>query len=288
MTGFYPVPSPDGEFIATVQPSSLSIRCASTSRILHTYPLPRDFYTRCRHIKWSPVGEPTAQAFTEDSASLLFPSAQRILLADEDTVRVFDLTDLSWSAVIDNASNAATKIIHVAFGSTSNEIITISDFGAKMMIWSLNVRKGAEVQNPKYALGANCYDIRAGTGHLAILTKVDAQDSLVVLGLDRRTVVKSFELGTVDARQVAWSPNGHWIAVTETVNVGHKVLLYTADGHLFKTWTLGEGDGIGLGVKRIQWDETRNVLAIGDQDDTIYLLGKDTVRMSTMWLLELC
>ena len=80
-------------------------------------------------------------------------------------------------------------------------------------------------------------------------------------------VLRSVELGTVDAQMVLWSADGRWIAVSDAASAGYKVLIYTADGQLFKTWTGERGSDIQLGVKSITW--MKEALAIGDYNDEV-------------------
>jgi hypothetical protein len=65
----------------------------------------------------------------------------------------------------------------------------------------------------------------------------------------------------------------------ESAGQGHKALFYTADGHLFCTWSgpritsPEEKDGaVGAGVKCIEWSRAGDVLAVSDYTANVYLL----------------
>ena len=66
-----------------------------------------------------------------------------------------------------------------------------------------------------------------------------------------------------------------WIAVSDAASAGYKVLIYTADGQLFKTWIREREPDIQLGVKSMTW--MKEALAIGDYSDEIVFLKKDAV-----------
>lgn len=207
------------------------------------------------------------------------PSSHCVLLADEETVRVFDIEDPAWQATINGAASNLGKIASVAFGHSCNEVLVFSDFGLKVTIWSLVTSRGVEIRDPKY--NAACYDYRRQTGHLALLTRPGALDTLMILKPGSHDVMKSLELPTADAQEVQWSVDGRWIAVRDTVSSGYKVCVYTADGHLFRTFTGSQNSGsdIVLGVKSLQWSPSGEFLAVGDYNDNVTLLTNSTVSL---------
>lgn len=198
------------------------------------------------------------------------------MLADDDNVRVYDVNDPGWSGRIERAVSNVGRIADVAFGYTENELLVFSDFGVKLTIWSLITCRGIEIRDPKYMV--HCYTYRAQTGHMAILTRPHAQDILMLLSPGDHGLIKSVELPTVDAQEVSWSPDGRWLVMRDAASSGHKVLIYTADGHLFKMCS-GEGntDAIGLGIRHMEWSPLHVMLALGDYNDKITILNKNIV-----------
>ena len=179
--------------------------------------------------------------------------------------------------MIEKASSSLGRIADIAFGFTGNELLVFSDFGIKLTIWSLTSRSGVEIRDPKYMV--QCYDLRPKTGHLAILTRPSTQDILMLLNPKDRTRVKGIEIPTVDAQKVTWSPDGRWLAIRDMESSGHKLLIYTADGHLFKVWPGTEDNGnVRLGIKRIEWNPLTAQMAIGDYDGKVTILGNNTAR----------
>lgn len=141
---------------------------------------------------------------------------------------------------------------------------------------TISTQKGLELRAPKQV--PVCYGYRPRTGHLALLTRPSLHDVLLYLQPDGSGPVVPVELATIDVQGVLWSPNGQWLALWDAASAGYKVLIYTADGHLFKTYYGGQdADTIGLGVKTLKWSSSGEFLAIGDFDHRAILLKSDTV-----------
>lgn len=260
--------------MATLQQSRLMITSSHNmvTTVVQTYPLPQDFVSKSRFLRWYRSVSSTRDTAKEQGNG-------RILLADDDTVHIYDVDNPTWHAIIDKAASNLGRIAEVAFGHTPNEVVIFSDFGVKLTIWSLLTSRGVEIRDPKYLV--KCYHHRPRTGHLAILTRPAAQDVLMLLQPGGQELVKSVELPTMDAQEVAWNNDGDWLAIRDTASNGYKVLIYTADGHLYKTIG-GNGNivDISLGVKCMQWIPSAGTLAIGDNNGNITILSKNNVSLS--------
>jgi WD40 repeat protein len=93
-------------------------------------------------------------------------------------------------------------------------------------------------------------------------------------------VLRSWNPDTVDTQGLSWSPDGKWLAVADSAGQGHKILFYTADGHLFKIWNgptpISDEDrdlAMGAGVKLLEWASTGDYLAVGDYSSRVVLLS---------------
>ncbi|KAG8528956.1 uncharacterized protein KY384_006645 [Bacidia gigantensis] len=256
------VPSPDGSLVATLQKSRLLVRSAATSEVIVSWPLAAEFVIKCNTIQWS-------RSSRDRTAN-----EQRILLADQDSVRIYCTEDPNWQASVDNAAGNLGQLSNVVFGHSLSDILVFSDFGVKLTIWSLITRRGSEIRDPKSSVA--CFDIRSETGHLALLTRTTAQDTLLLLQPATFELLKSVELSTVDAQEVRWSRDGRWIAIRDIASVGHRVQIYTADGHLFRTFSgVQDPDQIELGVRCMEWTAS-GLLVIGDYNDNVTVLSKTT------------
>ena len=213
----------------------------------------------------------------ENAANGEYLMARRLLVADNEIIRVFDVSDPSWQATITGSASNLGKLANVVFGHTANEVLVFSDFGVKVTIWSLLTSRGVEIRDPKYAV--LCHGFRPKTGHLALLIRGATQDILMLLTPCSHELLRSVELGTTDAQAVQWSQDGHWIAVRDVASAGHRVQIYTADGNLFKTFTrLEDHSEIGLGAKCTEWTAAGNLM-IGDYNDSVTVLSQHTVNI---------
>ncbi|KAL8786542.1 MAG: hypothetical protein Q9195_008173 [Heterodermia aff. obscurata] len=255
------VPSPDGSVVAAVLQSQLVLRSTVDDQILASYSLPSVNQNTYRHLKLS--RRPSLAGVD---------SPLRILVANDDTIHVFEVRSPQWKAVINNAVGNMGKIVHVDFGANEDEVVVFSDFGFKATIWSLVTSRGVEVRDPKNS--SRCHDYRPKTKHWAILTRELARDNLLILAPGTHEVLENVELPTVDAQGVKWSSDGPWLVIWDSASSGYKVLIYTADGHLFKTYAGGQTvDEIGLGVKNVAWGPQGKHLAIGDYNDRVTVLA---------------
>ena len=270
--------SPNGGFIATLQQSRLTISSSHSREVVRRFPLPQNFTLRCRYLRWYSANDQKANARKEQEN----PHCEqpgRILLADDDTVHIYDISDPAWHAVIGKAAGNLGRIVEVSFGYTADEVVVVSDFGVKLTIWSLLTRRGVEVRDPKYLL--KCYHHRPKTGHLAILTRPGAQDVLMLLQPGSHELVRSVDMPTTDAQEVAWGPDGKWLAISDTSSSGYKVLIYTADGHLYKTISNNvDNVEISLGVRCLQWNLFTETLLIGDNNGGIVIFSNNSASPS--------
>jgi hypothetical protein len=202
-------------------------------------------------------------------------------------VRVWELVDETWSATIKNGSGGMGKIVNTEFGRTKEEVLVFSDFGAKVTAWSLKTRRTVEIRDPKFATKGFMY--RPRNGVFALLSRPAAQDILTLHETGTYAVVKAVVLPTVDAQGLKWSVDGRWIAIWDAPSMGYKVHIYTADGHLYRTYSGYEVDGLqGLGVKSLEWSPRGDYLAIGGHDRRVTLLSTKTVCLVLSRALKHC
>jgi len=226
-----------------------------------------------------PLGN--GQSNSDHRAVIEAVSPLRILLADEDTIRVWDIRDTEWSATINNAGGSIGKPANIEYGRDDDEVLIFYDFGIKVKIWSLSTSRSVEIRDPK--LTAKGHGYRPRTGHFALLTRPAAHDIITLHAPRSYKLIDSFTVATVDAQGLKWSPDGRWLAVWDSASSGYKVFIYTPDGHLYRTYTGDRENGFnGLGVKIIEWSPQGKYLAIGGHDNRITLLSTTTVGLAMM------
>ncbi|KAG4416111.1 hypothetical protein IFR04_010754 [Cadophora malorum] len=258
------LPSPDGAYIATILPSKLSIRATRSLEVTRVISLPTELASSILWFLWS-------------------ASSTRILLASADTIRVYSTTNSQFSATISNPTSGTTKIAYVAFGADHNEICIFSDFGLKLSICNLTTSKSIEISSPKFYNAGNApkgLSYRPGAGNLALLTRTGGKDIISIHSRDTLDVKRSWWPDTTDAQGLQWSADGRFLTVWESASQGHRLLVYTADGHLFKAWngpiTTSEDEvdlALGAGIKLFDWSKNGVHMAIGDFTDRVTVLS---------------
>ncbi|KAF8539602.1 hypothetical protein BDD12DRAFT_881985 [Trichophaea hybrida] len=274
------VPSPNGTFIASIVPPKLVIRSASSLLVQRVINLNPRFASNIKFMKWSPKpqndinGSPSWNGFWCKRRSGIDNSEEegivtrRVLLADDETILVFDVKDEKWTATI---SQGFGGIKNVEFGRNADEIVVFSDFQLKVTVWNLITSKHIEIPHPKFSTKGFGY--RPYTSHFAILTRSGTHDAISIHQNTTYRTSSVFTLPTLDAQGLKWSPCGRWLAVWDSATVGYRVLVYTADGHLYRTH---EKPCEGLGVKTVEWSPAGDFLTIGSYDGKMCFLSNYT------------
>lgn len=203
-----------------------------------------------------------------------------MLCANDSRIISWDLDPLQQHAEIENIEPGA---LNIEFGGDGNEVLVFHAFNTKLSVFGLDSGRSHVIKSPKFS-HQNGFGYRPKTGQLAILLKPETSDLLTVHESRSQELIGREVIPTVDAQGLKWSPDGHWIAVWEAASAGTKVLIFTADGQLFRTYTgLPESDdSVDLGVRSIEWGPALNtsssqVLSVGKVDGTVELLGTKTV-----------
>ncbi|KAK6524996.1 hypothetical protein TWF281_011886 [Arthrobotrys megalospora] len=279
-------PSPDGSLIASIQGSRLVLQDASTGETKRTTQLANELSTAINFLKWSspPLSPPIIEGEEENINIQTSTSPLRILVADDQVIEIFDAHNDDWKATLNPGFGG---IKYVDFAANSDEVLVLSEFGLKVTIWSLKAKFHVDLQHPK--VGSKGFGYRPGTHHFALLTRPIVHDILNLYSPGSYTPIKSVELPTVDAQALKWSPDGRWIAILESASAGYRVLLYTANGHMFRTH---EQPCVGLGLRTVEWSSSGDFLVLGGYDGSViflnnFLFGKvvemrHTIEVKTM------
>jgi hypothetical protein len=221
-------------------------------------------------------------------------SSNRILVASTDNIRVFSAVDPQFSANITHPTGGTTKVAFVSFGATEDEICVFSEFGLKLSIFNLSTSKCLELNAPKFynpGVAGRGISYRPGTSNLALLTRSGGKDVISIHMRDTFEVKRSWYSDTIDAQGLSWSPDGRWLAIWESASQGHRMLVYTADGHLYKTWNgptpISEDEtdlSLGAGIKLFEWNRTGSQVAVGDYSRRVTILSTPSFMEATSLL----
>ncbi|KAJ5404824.1 hypothetical protein N7465_006108 [Penicillium sp. CMV-2018d] len=211
-------------------------------------------------------------------------SRQRLLSANDSRISVWQLTPLETFAEIESIEPGALAI---DFGADENEVLVFHAWNTKLTVHSLETGRSSVIKTPKFAhhLG---FGYRPKTRQLAILLKPETSDLLTVHEPRSYELINRTVLPTIDAQGLKWSPDGKWIAIWDVASAGTKVLVFTADGQLFRTYSgpSGVDDSFDLGVKQIEWSPapeqgTSEILAVGKVNGNVDLLRTRTFSSAT-------
>lgn len=205
---------------------------------------------------------------------------QRLLAVNGTTVSVWKVDPLE---KVGDIRNVEAEWLHVDFGTDENEVIVFHSWNTRVTVFCLNSSRMTVIRQPKLAHHYG-YGYRPRTRELAILLKPEVSDVLTVHEPGSHKLLNRTTLTTVDAQGLQWSPDGRWIAVWDLPSIGTKVLIFTADGKLFRTYTgpSGVDDSLDTGVKQIEWSSpdrggVSQTLAVGKINGNIDLLNTRTV-----------
>ncbi|KAJ5676541.1 uncharacterized protein N7477_002174 [Penicillium maclennaniae] len=232
-----------------------------------------------KSIKFAPT-----QTYDPDGP---FSTKDRRLLTHQGlSVAIWKFHPLEQLAEIQNIE---PESLYVDFGGNENEVLVFHNWNTKLTIYSLSAERSTVIKSPKLAHSLG-YGYRPKTRQLAILLKPETTDILTVHESQSYELVNRTVLTTIDAQGLKWSPDGKWIAVWDVASAGTKVLIFTADGQLFRTYSNASGseDENDTGVRQIEWspatshNRTSQVLAVSKVNGNIELLRTRTFSSSTI------
>lgn len=286
------VPSPSATHAACLSNGRLQIRCLTTFETQRSIGLPPSVDLKTSRIAWSPPAAPPHTSYSASTSSQRAPrpTSNRVLLHDDNTVRVYDLRDDKWNAVINNGSGGMGKNVHIEFGANEDEIVVWSDFGACAKVWCLRSGRAIEIRDPKFPGREGkgwgyrpSGDERAGRGDvMAMLCRTSGVDVLMLLAPRTYALINRVELPTIDAAGLKWSRDGRWLAIWDAPSTGYNLYIYTADGHLYRTITRESSNDArewsveGLGIKTVEWIPGTEWLAVGGWDRRVRILSTRT------------
>lgn len=282
--------SRDGDHVVRVHGKEVSVHSATPiegTRWLRSIKLQDSLVSQLKFVKISPsdsTANDVGSRMQADEGPLDLVSHQRLLCATNGRMSVWQLNSLEWHADIENIEPSVTA---VDFGANDDEAILFHAWSSKVTIFNLETASSLVIKSPKFCSpSSQGHGYRPQTKQLAILLKPEAIDLLTIHEAYSYETISKVNLPTVDAQGLKWSPDGRWIAIWDAASNGTMVVIYTADGQHFRTFT-GRKDMENthdLGVKCIEWapfkirQQSSDILAIGKYDGTVDLLNTRTVR----------
>ncbi|KAJ3172057.1 WD repeat-containing protein wrap73 [Geranomyces variabilis] len=235
--------SPDGLFLATAVQYRVVIRDAETLQILHLFTCT----DTVQFIEWSPDSELVCCASFKLGA-----------------IQVWSVRNEDWTAKIEEG---VAGCVGVRWTPDSRHLLSFSDYELRITIWSLVTKEACYIQYPKYVDRGHCF--RKDGRYFALAERNDCKDYISVYDCEDWSLLKRFPTETADLTDIAWSPDGQYLAVWETI-LDYKVCIYHPDGRLAASYSAYDS---GLGIKSVSWSPSSQFLAIGSYDQKIRLLN---------------
>ncbi|KAI8617294.1 WD40-repeat-containing domain protein [Chytriomyces sp. MP71] len=240
------VASPDASLLATGVEHRVVVRDAETLSITQVFALAK--------------GSVDALLFSCDSCFVAAASRASATLC------VWSLVD-EWSCAI---AEGVAGIAHVKFAPDGRHLLVFSDFQLRITVWSLVTKDAAYIQFPKFKDKGYCF--RKDGRYFALAERKECKDTVSIYDCEDWTLLKHFPVDTSDLEDIAWSPDGRFIAVWECL-LEYKMLIYSPDGRLITSYSAYEP---GLGIKSAAWSPSSQFLAIGSYDDKCRLIHNMT------------
>lgn len=270
--------SEDGEFVSQLNAKEFVFHLNPTSSEFQDVQIVKVKENLPRFLKISRGANDSGSGGPTSKGNALL--GKRVLYASDTRVLVWQLEPMQLHAEIDSIEPGATN---VDFGGDENEVLVFHAWNTKISIHGLDTGRSQVIKSPKFSHN-NGFGYRPKTRQFAVLLKPDAVDLLTIHEFRSYELIGRATLPTVDAQGMKWSPDGRWIAVWDAASAGTKVLIFTADGQPFRTYTgpPGADSSLDLGVRNIEWGPANSsgsseFLAIGKVDGTVDLLKSKTV-----------
>ncbi|KAI9356321.1 hypothetical protein DFJ73DRAFT_823870 [Zopfochytrium polystomum] len=247
-TSFLCTFSPDAKHIATAVDHRVVIRDAETLQILHLF----SCLAAVDELAWAADGE------------LILCASFSTRKGGKGAIQVFSLRDPEWGACIEEglAGLAAVK-----WAPDARSVLSFSEFQLRITVWSLVDKDAAYIQYPKFSNRGYCF--RPDGRYFALAERREGKDTLSIFDCDDWTILKHFPVETNDLEDLAWSPDGRFIAVWDSY-LDYKILIYHPDGRRAAVYSAYDH---GLGIKTVAWSPSAQFLAVGSFDGKLRLLN---------------
>lgn len=160
--------------------------------------------------------------FSPDSSYILCGQYSRCV------VQAFGIQDTKWNCKI-NENIAGLTL--AKWSSDSRHIITVSDFGIQMSIWSLVDNSVHIISSPKIGPSMSAFS-KCGR-FFAVAMRIECKDYIGVYSCDAVdgvwAEISKIKCRTNDLASIQWSPNGGHLIVTDSP-LSYRLLVYTPAG----------------------------------------------------------
>ena len=243
LSGSSVILSPSSEYMAIIISGRLIIRDVKTLVTINVFSC-IDKIERCE--------------FSPDSSFILCAMFSR------NAVQVFSVTDSEWKCRI---NEGIAGVVNATWAPDSRSIITESDFGIQLTIWSLIDNSSFAIAYPKQpfvatssgtaqsvtqttrSYGGSLFAFSDCGKYLAVVHRVELNDHIGIYTTAPWTEIAKFKGVGNDTSSIAWTPQGTHVVVTDSP-LTYKLHFYSIKGDHEGSF---EGYRGGLGVRSVQF-----------------------------------
>ncbi|KAF8071311.1 WRAP73 [Scenedesmus sp. PABB004] len=239
-----PAYSPCGRLLAAAVEYRLVVREVESLKVVAIF----SCLDKIHRLEWSPSGRHVLAA-----------------LHSRGVVQVWAPDDPEWAAKIDEGPAGVRSARWTPDGLS---LLLVADFCVRMTAWSLADRSCAHLGGPKHASRGVAFSPRGD--QLAVLERKDCKDWLALYSTAAGWPLQArVALGTLDAADLAWSPDGAKLAVWDSP-LAYRVAVHASDGAPLGTYAAYDD---GLGVRSVVWAPGSDLLAVGSYDQVLRVLN---------------
>jgi len=211
VAGSTPILAKDGKTLGSVQGSKILIRQQGEGQTEKQ----RDLNTVERII--SVIDKADKISFSPDCTLILAAFYSRA------SIQVFSLLDEKFQCRINEGISGC---IDVVWAPDSRSILSESDFGLQVSIWSLTDSTARIIQSPK----VKCVRSFSNCGKLlAIVRRVELQDRIGLYSTEKWEELSDFKCKSNDVNIIQFTPSGSHIITSESF-LSYKLNIYTPSG----------------------------------------------------------
>lgn len=218
------------------------------------------------------------------------PDSEYILCAlySRNAIQVFSLKDPEWKCRI---NESVAGVISAAWCPDSRTVLTESDFGIQLSLWSLVDSTNAVISLPKPSPGkgikAQITAFSECNRFLAVVHRIEMQDMIGVYSLSPVSELNKFKTRSNDVVAVHWVPKDTHI-VTLDSPLSYKVCVYRPSGELMIQFEAYQN---ALGIRQISMFNSLTPALVSDPNPHCSLMAigsfDGSIRIMTLfsWLI---
>lgn len=146
-------------------------------------------------------------------------------------IQIFSMADPTWKCRI---NESAAGLISAVWAPDSRTVLTESDFGIQLSLWSLTDSSQAVISLPKPAqrqFKCQFTSFSDCNRFLAVVHRIDLQDMIGIYSLHPATEMVKFKARSGDVNVINWLPGGtHLITIDSPLT--YKCCVYTPSGEV--------------------------------------------------------